>query len=311
MGKPNRRILVIGELNPDLIMDQLHGEAEYGKEQKASEMNLVMGSSSAIFACNSAALGSSVSFAGMVGDDMFGTFMIHSLQKKGVTTDHVQTSKTAKTGLTVAFNKADDRLMVTYPGAMELFGWHHIDPIIFESVDHLHLSSIFFQRQLKKDLPSILKSAKEAGLTISMDVQWDPNEMWELDLKQLLNDIDFFMPNEVELMKLTGAGTLDEALKSISNHSTKLVIKRGKNGSLFYHNGERLTQEAFFLVRFADAIGAGDSYNAGFIHAFLQEKSPAECLKQGSITAAVSTLQPGGTGAIQSYQQVQSYLEQK
>ncbi len=311
MGLPKKKILVIGELNVDLIMNQLQGEPEYGKEQKASEMNLVMGSSSAIFACNIASLGTPVSFAGMVGDDMFGKFVRHSLVQKRVNIDHVKTSKTAKTGVTVAFNKANERLMVTHPGAMELFGQDDLAPSLFEEFDHLHISSIFFQPQLKKDLASIFQSAKEAGLTTSMDVQWDPKEVWDLDLTIFLGKIDLFMPNETELLNLTGAETPDEALQSVAEFDTKFVIKQGRKGSLYQHKGRRLTQDAFLLEGFVDAIGAGDSFNAGFIHAFLQGKTPEECLKQGSITAAVSTLKPGGTGSIQNFQQVQKYLKQK
>lgn len=311
MSISNLRIAVIGELNVDLIMDQLKGEPEYGKEQIATKMNLVMGSSSAIYACNSAALGASVSFSGMIGDDTFGTFVKNSLQEKGVIIDHVRTNKTGKTGITVALNKGNERLMVTHPGVMEMFGRQDIDPVFFQSADHLHLSSIFFQPQIKRDLLEILKAAKESGLTTSMDVQWDPDETWNLDLNSLLSYVDLFMPNEVEFLNLTGAKTINDALNSVSNHETTFVIKRGKKGSLLFRDEQKLTQNAFSLDGFSDAIGAGDSFNAGFIYAFLQEKPLSECLKQGSITAAVSTLKPGGTGAIQSYQQVQSYLEQK
>lgn len=311
MKDMKKNILVIGELNVDLIMDKIQGVPEYGKEKKASEMNLVMGSSSAIFACNIAALGASVSFAGMVGDDLFGSLVKQLLLEKNVNIDHLKTSQTGKTGVTVAFNKKDDRLMVTHPGVMELFGQKYLSASTYDDFDHLHISSIFFQPQLKKDLPSILKTAKEAGLTTSIDVQWDPNEMWDLDLQAIINNLDLFMPNEKELVNLIGLDSLENALSTLSEFDTKVVVKRGKNGSIYQHKNIRLTQEAFLLSKFADAIGAGDSFNAGFILAFLNQKTPEECLLQGSITAAVSTLEYGGTGAIKSYEQVQNYLNQK
>jgi sugar/nucleoside kinase (ribokinase family) len=201
--------------------------------------------------------------------------------------------------------------MVTHPGAMELFGQNDLSPTLFDDFNHLHLSSIFFQPQLKKDLPSILQTAKKAGLTTSMDVQWDPEEKWNLDLKAVLSNLDFFMPNEKELVNLMGTDSLDNALRALTEFDTKFVIKRGKNGSIYQHKGMRLSQKAFILSNLADAIGAGDSFNAGFIRAFLNQKTPEECLQQGSITAAVSTLEYGGTGAIKSYQQVQNYLNQK
>ena len=62
-------ILAIGELNVDLILNNIDGEPEVGKEKFAGDMILTLGSSTAIFAANAAALGAKVGFVGMIGQD--------------------------------------------------------------------------------------------------------------------------------------------------------------------------------------------------------------------------------------------------
>ena len=65
-------IVALGELNVDLILNQIDGFPEMGKEKFAKQMTLTLGSSTAIFAANAAALGVKVAFCGMVGNDQFG-----------------------------------------------------------------------------------------------------------------------------------------------------------------------------------------------------------------------------------------------
>ncbi|MCC5913793.1 MAG: carbohydrate kinase family protein [Balneolaceae bacterium] len=298
------KTLVVGELNVDLIMDQLSGMPGFGKELEADVMNLTLGSSSAIFASNLSSLGSHVSFSGMIGDDLFGHFIKSDLKSKGIDTRSVITSQRYNTGITVAFNKGDDRMMVTYPGAMKYFGLDEIDTGLFNDYSHLHSAAIFFQPKLKSRLSELFEMAKNAGLTTSLDTQWDPSEKWDLDIEKLLPHLDYFMPNEQELLNLTGSTTLDEAIDSISELCNCLILKRGRNGASMYCKGKVTHFPAFEVEEFVDAIGAGDSFNAGFIYSILNGSSSEEALKFGTASAAVSTMSSGGTGAIKSAHQV-------
>lgn len=79
-------IIALGELNVDLILNQIEGEPEIGKEKFAKQMTLTLGSSTAIFAANAAALGAKVAFCGMIGDDSFGDLVASSLRAKDVNT---------------------------------------------------------------------------------------------------------------------------------------------------------------------------------------------------------------------------------
>jgi sugar/nucleoside kinase (ribokinase family) len=300
----NFDILVVGELNIDLILDGIQKAPAMGKEQRASEMTLTMGSSSAIFAVNASGLGSNVTFCGKAGTDSFGEFMISSLDSFGVNTDTIITDDSCKTGATIIFHYQNDRMMVTHPGAMEQMTVGEVPDKLFKQSRHLHVSAIFFQTQIKNRLAELFIKAKKNGMTTSLDLQWDPDEKWDIDLEKILPLTDFFMPNETELLQITQTDQLQNALQKLNKFDTYIVVKRGVNGAILQQNGETTESPAYDVPGYIDAVGAGDSFNAGFIHAFLSGENLERCLKLGNLTAAVSTTAAGGTGAIQSFEQV-------
>lgn len=297
-------ILVVGELNVDLILNQLNKAPEFGKEQRADQMTLTLGSSSAIFASNCSSLGAKVAFCGKVGDDGFGNFVMQSLAEKNVNADSVIVEKNLKTGATVIFNYEDDRMMVTHPGAMEHMTVDEIPEEEMKKSRHLHTSAIFFQPGIKKDLVKLFSRAKKLGLTTSMDTQWDPEEEWDIDIKKILPVLDFFLPNEDELIALTESSSLQEALDKISGFETTVVVKQGEKGATMFRNGKTRSIPAYKITDYVDAIGAGDSFDAGFISSYLKGKSLDESLEIGNMAAAVSTTAAGGTTAITSFEAV-------
>lgn len=298
-------ILVAGELNVDIILNKINKMPVPGQEQRADEMTLTMGSSTAIFAANSSKLGSSVGFTGKVGDDTYGNYMVEALQNYGVNTDAIITDPALKTGATVVFVLKEDRMMVTHPGAMEHFSGDECSDELLSGYRHLHTSSLFFQPLLKDSLAKLFKRAKGLGLTTSMDTQWDPEEKWDLDLENILPYTDFFLPNESEILALTGTTDVDDALSRLSEYKTCIVVKRGVQGAILQKDGEKLSVQGLVVKNVADTVGAGDSFNAGFIHAFLKGKELKTCLEEGNRTAAVSITKPGGVAAIINYEQVQ------
>lgn len=297
-------VMVVGELNVDLILNKLNKPPQFGKEQIAGEMTLTLGSSTAIYAANSTSLGVDVAFCGKVGTDQFGTLVMNSLSEKGVNTDYIIADDTLKTGATIIFRYDNDRMMVTHPGAMDHMTVPDVPDELFKKSRHIHTSAVFLQPGIKKDLVSLFRKAKEHGLTTSMDTQWDPEEAWELDFENLLPLLDFFLPNDQELLQLTGASDVDDALEQLSGYDTCIVVKCGEQGAVMQNNGKKRTVPAYHVTDFVDAVGAGDSFNAGFIHGFVKGKPLKKCLAAGNLAAAVSTTAAGGTDGIKSPQQV-------
>ena len=293
-------VLVAGELNIDLILDALHQFPQTGKEVLADKMMYTLGSSSAIFAANLSTLGVSVAYCGCIGDDDFGKKILRDLQSKRVDTNYIIQSQTSATGITVAFNFEQDRAMVTHLGAMNELSETHITDAMLGSAKHLHVSSVFLQPALKEGLVTLFQRAKEKGLTTSLDPQWDPAEKWDCDWQNLLPLVDVFLPNKEELKYITGKANTDEAAASIKDYANLIVVKNSTEGAVAFTKEKRMEQPAFINLNFKDAIGAGDSFDAGFISGFINNKPVEECLALGAICGAINTTQYGGTTAFQS-----------
>lgn len=298
-------VLVVGELNVDLILNKLDNFPQKGKEILANEMLLTLGSSSAIFASNLSVLGTKVCFVGKIGADQFGDLVLKTLQEKVVDTSRMIVSHTASTGITVALSYENERAMVTYPGAMADLEQSEISEEILQMSRHLHVSSIFLQPSLKKGLKDLFQRAKNAGISTSLDTQWDPEEKWHCDWNGLLPLVDFFMPNVEELKNITGQDNIESCINKIKDISNTIIIKRGIEGSVASDNGRIIEQLSFLNTEVKDAIGAGDSFNAGFIHKFIRDKPLEECLEFGALCGAINTTAYGGTTAFTSKKDIQ------
>lgn len=304
-------ILVVGELNVDLILNDIDKFPEVGKEVLAHGMTLTLGSSSAIFASNISCLGSRTAFLGRIGRDKFGEIVTESLLASHVDVSMVKSDESVMTGATIILNVQEDRANTTYPGAMELLTPRDIREEDLKKAGHLHFSSYFLQPGMRKGLGQLFKKAQALGLTTSFDMQWDPDETWDLNMAEVLPFVNVFLPNEKELMHLTRKSSLESSIAAIKVYTDVLVVKRGNQGSLVIKDDSWSDMPPFLNKEVVDAIGAGDSFNAGFLHKYLQHAPITECQRFGNLTGAVSTTAAGGTAAFRNYENFRSIAEQK
>jgi len=297
-------VLVVGELNVDLILNHLGQFPQVGKEVIARQMIFTLGSSSAIFASNLSVLGSRVAFCGRVGRDSFAGKILGDLGKKGVDTSFILHSDSLDTGISVALNVSEDRAMVTYPGAMSELSAAEVTDAMLGTAKHLHVSSVFLQPALQPGLTDLFARARALGLTTSLDPQWDPAEQWQLNWKRLLPDVHVFLPNQAELEQIEAACSRGPQQAAVRDLPGCTVVKKGRAGAELWAQGGMLSQPAFLNREVVDAIGAGDSFDAGFIHSFVQGSPPADCLWFGALCGAINTTAAGGTTAFQDYDTV-------
>ncbi len=288
-------LLVLGDANPDLVLHGGEVEPAFGQAERLVEhASLTIGGSGAILACGAARLGLRVAFAGVVGDDLFGAFMREQLAGRGIDTTGIAVDPSRPTGVTVVLSKPDDRAILTSLGTIGDLRSALIDPDVLASSRHVHVSSYFLQRGLAEDLPSIFDEAHAAGATTSVDPNWDPTEGWDGGLMELLPQIDVFLPNEMEALRLAHISDVGEAVRRLRARAPFLVIKRGEKGALGARAGEVVEAPAL-PARVVDATGAGDSFDAGFLAAFLANESLETSLRVATACGALSTLVLGGT----------------
>ena len=288
-------VLVAGEINPDLI---LSGDVEpvFGQVEKViNSAALTVGSSSAIFACGAARIGLRVAFIGKCGDDIFGRFMLNEMQKRGVDTGKVIIVPGGSTGLSVILNRGVDRAILTHLGLIPELRAEDIPDDLLLQARHLHVAGYFLQPNLQQGLPGLFERAHSFGLTTSLDTNYDPSEEW-LGFDKLLSQTNIFLPNEAEAKSLAGTGDVDEAAKRLGATVETLVIKLGAAGALGVSEGEVIKVPSI-PVKVVDTVGAGDSFDAGFIYGYLHGWPLEKSLRVAAICGALSTQKAGGTTA--------------
>ena len=307
MGLERPKILVIGELNVDIVATGLRSAPEMGTEILADDCELTLGSASAIFAAGMAKLGHSVTFVSQVGRDHFGDFCVRTLQQLGVSTRHVARKADEKTGVTIALSSKRDRALVTHAGAVATLTSDAIDDALLKRHDHLHLTSYYLQTALRPSFADIFRRAKTLGLTTSFDPNSDPNNKWSKRIDGVLRYTDVLFVNEREASQLTRASTSKAALKVLGTKVRCAVIKRGPRGAMASHNGTIATHSGFSITAI-DSTGAGDSFDAGFVSAYLRNARLTECLRIGNACGALSATRVGGTAGQPTESDLQAFL---
>jgi len=294
---PRFDVTIAGELNLDLILYGLPEELPPERELLADRMMLTLGGSSSIVAHNLAALGSRVGFQSRIGDDQLGEIALHRLQEGGVDVSLMRRVPGAvKTGFTVILQRAAWRNMVTYSGTIAELCWDDLDFDYLADSRHFHLSSYYLQRALRPRVGELFQRLKSAGLTISLDTNDDPDDQWQGGLHEALRHVDIFLPNEREARKAGSTDDLEAAIRKLSELVPLVVVKLGPEGALAQRGKDRVISPAQKVVP-VDAVGAGDSFDAGFLHHYLRGADLPTCLARANLAGALSTTRPGGTEA--------------
>jgi len=305
-----KRVLVVGEINVDLLLQGYQAFPAPGREVLVDDFTMALGSASAICAMGLARLGTPVRFAGVVGADVWGEYCLGVMRAAGIDLAAVRSDPDLKTGVTVSITSSSDRALVTYLGSITALTSTDIDDGVFEDIDHLHRSWYFLQSRLRAGCRDLFQRAGRHGLTTSLDPGFDPHETWGPELAETLREVDVFLPNEVELAGITGLSDPEEALGALENERTLTVAKLGARGAMTRHLGKTIVQAALKVTP-VDTTGAGDSFNAGFLHAWLAGRPIEQALELGAACGALSTLGLGGTGSQPTLAQAEAFLRSR
>ena len=299
-------VLVAGEINPDLI---LTGDVtpEFGQVEKLIDSaTLTIGSSSAIFACGAARLGLKVAFIGICGNDVFGHFMLDEMSERNVDVSHVILRTDGQTGLSVILNNQSDRAILTHPGLIAELRASDIPDDLLRRSRHLHVASYFLQTELQPDLPALFQRAHSLGLTTSLDTNYDPSEKW-IGFDELLSVTDIFLPNQTEALSITKTSDVESAARQLATMTKLVAVKLGADGALACSNKDAFTA-ASIPVNVIDTVGAGDSFDAGFMYGYLNGWKIERSLRLACACGALSTQQAGGTNGQPTLEEAMQYV---
>lgn len=302
----NLDILVIGELNPDVIVSDPDPVPAFGEvERLVGSIHLTVGSSSAIFACGAARLGLEVAFFGVVGDDAFGRFMLEALRGRGVDVSTVLVDPSLPTGASVILTSGRDRAILTALGTIAAMDVDLVPAALLARARHLHSGCFYMQETSRSRLPAFFASARARGITTSFDTNWDPTGAWDGGVREMLRASDVFFPNAAEARLISGVGDVEEAARTLARIGAEgrtdggpvVAVKLGADGALACSGDGRVIRVPALPADPVDTTGAGDSFNAGFLRAWLDGADVAGSLRYGAACGALSTRALGGVDA--------------
>lgn len=290
-------LLVIGDINPDVLVTAGDlGDAFGQREQIVEQGLLVLGGSASITAVAASRLGAKVALAGCVGDDWIGRAIVAELTAIGVEC-RVRVVPGVPTSLTVVVQRGRDRAILTTQTSLAQLDCSMVPADLLEDCRHVHVGGYFLLPGLWDGLPQLFGRARAAGATTSIDPNWDPSEHWQGNLAKTLPVTDVFLPNLAEARLTSGQDEPVAAARQLASVSGGTVaIKLGADGALACR-GEQLEQVSALADPSVDSIGAGDNFNAGFLVGMLRGHSLRETVGLAAACGSLSTRGSGGTGA--------------
>jgi sugar/nucleoside kinase (ribokinase family) len=296
-------ILVVGEINPDIVVSDPDPRPVFGEvERLVRSIRLTVGSSSAIFACAAARLELRVGFCGVVGDDPFGRFMLDELAGRGVDVSACTVDPDRPTGASVIMSSASDRAILTAVGAIGALDVSRVPRSLVDRARHVHSGSFYLQESSRDRLPAFFAEARERGLTTSFDTNWDPAERWDGGVRDMLRASDVFFPNAIEARRIARTDDVDAAAAMLAAQGAIgradggpiVAVKLGEGGALACRGDGPVVRVPAMAVESVDTTGAGDSFNAGFLRAWLDGADLRDSLRLGAVCGALSTRAAGG-----------------
>lgn len=301
-------VITVGDVFLDIVLGGFTHWPQPGEEIEAANLRYEAGGGAAITACGLAKLGHKTAILAAVGAADSAWFRAR-LASYGVAVEGLQPHPTEPTAVTVSVSTPQDRAFFTYPGANRLLGELLKEPSarqLLQQAAHIHLATT----PAADTLVELTTELQRAGCSLSLDAGWHPDWLTEQGVQRALLGVDLFMPNEREAALITRAVEPEAMLRAFAQMGLRgVALKLGARGSLLLWE-ERLYTCPPLTVQPLDTTGAGDCFDAGFLHAWLRAETPLRCLQYGNICGALSTLRLGGLDGFPSAEQLQVLLDQ-
>jgi sugar/nucleoside kinase (ribokinase family) len=286
-------VTVVGNLNVDLILYGSDGLPQWGREITVSGRKAASSGQAGLLAMALQALGVRTGVIANVGNDEAGKRILDDLTAAGVQTEDVEVASWA-TGLSVALVRPDgERAFVTDFGSLasldESTVRRHEDALTASKT--LCFVGVFMLPSLGLEaITALAREAQERGQVTVVDPGWDP-EGWPdstLDaMRELLAHTDVLLVNDEESKVLTGHSDHQRAAAALQEMGAPtVVVKRGGQGA-HVRRGSRVCDVGALPIEVKDTVGAGDTFNAGFLAAEIRGGLLADAMTLGSAVAGI------------------------
>jgi sugar/nucleoside kinase (ribokinase family) len=265
-------VVCLGILVADVWGRPVNDWPERGRLSLVNEIGIGIGGCASNTSIALRKLGGDVAVMGKVGADGFGDFVVHTLENAGVGTTGVLRDPTIGTSATlIMIDDAGERTFIHYPGANGRVRPEELDMALIGSAKVFHFAGAQVMPGFDGEpAASVLKAAKEAGVTTCVDTVWDATGRWMQLMAPLFPYTDMFLPSLSEAVEITGKKDPADVAAVLLDLGVKLVaLKMGEEGSYVRTADVELRVPACKIVP-VDGTGAGDAFVAGFLRGRLE-----------------------------------------
>lgn len=298
-------VIVLGDYCLDLVFTGLDSMPILGAEIQANGLAMEPGG-----ACNSALalhrLGVKTAWAVEFGTDDFSKFVLKKFRDESFPEDLFVFSSNPVRKITVALSYPHERAFIAYYDEGEMIPVA-LKGVMAKSARIVLIPSLFYGPALQ--MANLALHVKDS--VIFMDGN-NSSEICVTDkrLRNALKITRIFSVNSKEARSLTQSTNTEEAVKILGQYCQTVIVKDGANGSFCCDNGQ-IFYEPGIKVKAVDTTGAGDLFNAGFIKAWLDQKTIQECLKWGNIVGGLSTTMGGANGYHISAGEIENIISER
>ncbi|QWF19596.1 carbohydrate kinase family protein [Lysobacter capsici] len=295
---------IVGDVSVDLVLGTLDGWPKIGTEQLLPRSELRAGGSAANSALTARHLGLSPHLIGAIGNDDLAQWLL--LQLAGIRVE-LQTCASDTTMSVGLLHAGGERTFFTSCGHLQHltpdFVLKHLPPASPGSV--VLFTAPFLLPALREYFGQLLAQASGKGYQVALDTGWPP-EGWtpqvHREVEGWLAHCDHLLVNELEAMSIADSqddgrnpddsGDLDLAVQRVARllkPGAHLIVKLGAAGALGHVDGQTTRYATQAVSDIFDTVGAGDSFNTGYLAARLSQVGTNQASLRDALAAGCRT----------------------
>lgn len=283
---------------------------EWGTTLWVDKIEETVGGNGGSTAYTLAKLGTPVRLLGVVGRDAHGDTILARLEETGVDVSRVGRSDLPTNSSICVVHPTGDRLFFHQRGASSAVSPDMLDfrPENNAGYSHFHLANLYTVPAIRTSAPDVLRRARAAGLTTSLDTGWDADGRWMEDLRPCLPFVDLLFVNETEAKMLTGVDAPRSVVRALRDlGATDVLVKLGGKGCVVFTGGEEVAA-AGFLVHAIDTTGAGDCFGGGFLAALHHGKNMMDAACFANAVGALKVSQLGAVKGVRDFAETEIWM---
>ena len=291
MGEGEQRLTIVGDVSADLIMGPISGWPRMGTETIVEHSEMRVGGSAANAALAIRYLGGTPELLSAVGNDATGDWLSRELRALGMSLSMCDAPTTLTVGL---IHSSGERTFFTTRGHLERLSYELLRNQLKAAQGPgsiVLLSGPFLTPALQAAYPQLLRELTNLGYSIALDTNWPPqgwNAALRAEVAEWISYCDHVLLNDLEVCSLADSqelATAIERVKSMLRRGAALIVKTGASGAIGIDSRQRCESPAPETAIF-DSIGAGDSFNAGYLLARMDGATLADSVAAGCRAAA-------------------------